>query len=143
MQIWHLTPDTPRSPRRVSPGEPVVLMIGTWPTEPGQSVWVSYRQESLQCEVDQARVEASWVFNQGENSYWRAELGSFSKGARLSYTVHGLSTQGGFPGERECRIEQAGKPRYLRPAMGFITQSRQSIAYFSHLQINSSPCTGF
>jgi hypothetical protein len=45
MQIWHLTPDAPRAPHRVSPGEPVRLIIGTWPIEPGQTAWVTYRVE--------------------------------------------------------------------------------------------------
>jgi hypothetical protein len=43
MNFWHLTPDAPRDPHRVIPGERVGLRIGTWPIAPGQSVWVSYR----------------------------------------------------------------------------------------------------
>ena len=41
MHVWHLTPDAPRSPHRVSPGERVILHIGTWPVEPG--LWVTYQ----------------------------------------------------------------------------------------------------
>ena len=39
MQVWHLEVDTPRNPHRVSPGDPVELIAGTWPISAGQSVW--------------------------------------------------------------------------------------------------------
>jgi hypothetical protein len=42
MNIWHGTDDTPRSPRRVNPTENIVVTVGTWPIEPGQSVWVTW-----------------------------------------------------------------------------------------------------
>jgi hypothetical protein len=40
MQLWHLTVETPRTPRNPSPGEQVELTIGTYPIVPGQAVWV-------------------------------------------------------------------------------------------------------
>ena len=40
MNIWHDTPDAPRTPRRVSATQTVELTIGTWPIGPGQSVWI-------------------------------------------------------------------------------------------------------
>ncbi|MBI4538290.1 MAG: hypothetical protein HY704_02100 [Gemmatimonadetes bacterium] len=94
MHVWHLTPDAPRSPRRVSPGQRVVLGIGTWPIEPGQVVWVAYRLERGDGSTEQGRTEASWQRNEGPNSYWRAQLGPFVAGDRVEYEVHGRSPRG-------------------------------------------------
>ncbi|MFQ6059087.1 MAG: hypothetical protein ACE5MB_09460 [Anaerolineae bacterium] len=91
MHVWHLTPDAPRSPHRVSPGQRVALHIGTWPIEPGQSAWVTYRVEHPDGTADEGRVDAVWQRNEGVNSYWRAEVGPFVEGDRVTYTVHGRS----------------------------------------------------
>jgi hypothetical protein len=42
MKIWHDTVDAPRTPRRVSPGQGIDIIVGTWPIGPGQSVWVTW-----------------------------------------------------------------------------------------------------
>ena len=42
MEIWHDTGDAPRRPRRVSPGETIDVVIGTWPIGVGQSVLVTW-----------------------------------------------------------------------------------------------------
>lgn len=42
INIWHNTEDAPRMPRRVSPTQEMVVIIGTWPIGPGQSVWVEW-----------------------------------------------------------------------------------------------------
>jgi len=94
MQVWHLTPDAPRSPHRVSPGERVTLHTGTLPIEPGQSVWVTYLVEHPDGTTEEARVDAVWQRYEGVNSYWLAQVGPFSEGARVTYTVHGHSPQG-------------------------------------------------
>ena len=60
MQILHLTPDTPRSPRRVSPGEPISLIVGIWPIEPGQSVWVNYFIRHPNGTNKKEKIEATW-----------------------------------------------------------------------------------
>ncbi len=98
MEIWHLTPDAPRSPHRVSPGERVTLHIGTWPVEPAQSVWVNYRVDHRSGGTDEGWIEATWLRNEGANSEWYAELGSFSEGDRVFYAVHGRSPAGGVSG---------------------------------------------
>jgi alpha-amylase/alpha-mannosidase (GH57 family) len=98
MQLWHLTPDAPRSPHRVSAGERVTLHIGTWPIEPGQSAWVTYRVERADGTGEEGRVDAAWQRNEGVNSYWRADLGAFAEGDRVTYTVHGRSPQGEVTG---------------------------------------------
>ena len=90
MQLWHLTPDTPRTPRRVSRGEPVALDIGTWPIAAGQSVWVNLRT----AEPNETWVEAVWRRNEGENSYWRAEIGPFPTDGVVRYQIFGRSPAG-------------------------------------------------
>ncbi len=94
MDLWHLTPDAPRTPARVIPGEPVALHIGTWPIEAGQSVWVTYRADHPNGAAVEARVEAVWQQNRGPNSYWRAEIGPFTAGEPVRYTVSGRSPVG-------------------------------------------------
>lgn len=94
MQLWHLTPDAPRDPRRVRPDESVNLQIGTWPIEPGQSVWVTYRVERADGTRDAQRIDAAWQRNDGANSYWRADLGPFARGDRVTYVVHGRAPDG-------------------------------------------------
>lgn len=74
MKLWHLTSDTPRSPYRVSPGEPVTLHIGTWPIETGQSVEVVYAVERPDRTTQHKAVEAIWQTNVNGNSYWRAQI---------------------------------------------------------------------
>lgn len=98
MQLWHLTPDAARTPYRVSPGERVVLHIGTWPVEPEQSVWITYRLERPGGVSDEGRTEAVWQRNEGGHSYWRAELGPFAKGEHVSYAVLGRSPAGEVAG---------------------------------------------
>jgi len=93
MNLWHLTPDAPRSPHRVSAGERVTLEIGTWPIEPGQAVWVTVRTNGAGALRDEV-VEAHWHNNAGTNSYWRAELGPFSEGDRVDYGFQGRSPAG-------------------------------------------------
>ena len=88
MNIWHLTPDAPRSPHRVSPGEPVRLTIGSWPVEPGQTVWLTYRVEHVNGSHETGRTAVSWQRNEGGNSYWQAGIGPFARGDRVSYTVN-------------------------------------------------------
>ncbi|HEY66139.1 MAG TPA: hypothetical protein G4O02_16385 [Caldilineae bacterium] len=94
MYIWHLTPDAPRAPHRVSLDERVILHIGTWPIEPGQSVWVICRVEHPDGMSEEGRVDAVWGRNEGVNSYWHAEIGPFVRGDQVTYTVHGRSPQG-------------------------------------------------
>lgn len=98
MELWHLTPDAPRTPRRASPGERVRLTIGTQPVQDGQAVWVEYRVADLSPQT----VAARWQRNQGHNSYWQAELGPFGKGEEVRYRVVGT-----FPGG-EVAGPQAG-----------------------------------
>lgn len=75
MEIWSLTPDTPRQPQRVSPGESVGLQ-----------------------RVEEHRVDAAWERNEGPNSYWRAHIGPFAAGDEVTCTVRGLSPQGEVEG---------------------------------------------
>lgn len=85
MELRHLTPDARRTPHRVSPGEWVTLDIGSWPAEPEQSVWVTYRAAG----GAETRVEAAWRYNEGENSYWRADIGPFTTDTVVRSRVSG------------------------------------------------------
>lgn len=89
MLFWHLTPDTLRSPRHPSRGEKVHLQIGTYPIEPGQSIWVEYQVERPDGLLRQERTEAAWQFNRGNNSYWSAQIGPFDEGNRIAYRIMG------------------------------------------------------
>lgn len=94
MNIWHDTIDAPRTPRRVSPGQEVEIVIGTWPIGPGQSVWVTWQVVALDGNATEGTAAAEWQRNADVNSYWTARLGPFADGDRLSYTVHGSSSEG-------------------------------------------------
>ena len=98
MNLWHLTPDAPRLPYRASPSEIVNLRIGTWPIELGQAVWLMTHVEHPGGTSESGRVEATWEYNAGANSYWRVALGPFVKGDRVTYTVHGRSPAGDVTG---------------------------------------------
>ena len=94
MNIWHLQPDTPRAPARPSAGEWITLDVGTWPIEPGQSVWVDYAVSP----GDERRAEGVWRYHEGANSYWRAEIGPFATGDVVRYRVGGRSADGDVAG---------------------------------------------
>ncbi|MGE0823484.1 MAG: hypothetical protein AB7G75_24335 [Candidatus Binatia bacterium] len=89
MQVWHLTPDTPRSPYHLAAGERATLRIGTYPIEPDQTVWVDVSVVSANGQERQDRVEARWLQNEGGNSYWDAEVGPFADADRVVYRVCG------------------------------------------------------
>lgn len=89
MNLWHLTQDAPRSPRRVSGGQAVVLTIGSWPIEPGQAVRVMYRVRHRDGSSTDGCVDAAWRCNDGVNSYWHAEIGPFIAGDEVAYVVRG------------------------------------------------------
>ncbi len=91
MQLWHLTQDTPRLPASVAPDERVELLIGTWPIEPGQKVWVQYTRTALDGVSTDHLVEAHWRHNVGSNSYWSAHIGPFARGDEVEYELRGSS----------------------------------------------------
>jgi len=73
---------TPRDPMA---GDSVTVHITTWPIEPGQTAWVTWSKNG----VNQTPVGAAWDYNSGNNTYWKASLGTFAKGDVITYTVHG------------------------------------------------------
>lgn len=86
LHIWHLQPDAPRVPRRVSAGERVQIRIGTWPIGPSQSVRVRFDSDRR----PGTEIGAHWQRNDGENSYWTATIGPFEEGERVEYTVRAV-----------------------------------------------------
>ena len=91
MEIWHLTPETPRFPYHVSGGESVNLKIGTWPVEPGQRVWIEFSIVHADGSAESGRSEGTWNFNLDANSYWFADFGPFRDDDRADYRVRGES----------------------------------------------------
>src|SRR5262245_36154950 len=91
MQLWHLTPDTPRTPRHLNAGEPATLRNGTYPIEAAQTVWVEVQIFLSGGGAREERVEARWQQNDGHNSYWEAVIGPFADADRVLYHVHGRS----------------------------------------------------
>jgi alpha-amylase/alpha-mannosidase (GH57 family) len=94
MQIWHLTDDAPRVPMRVRSGEQVVLNIGSWPIQPDQSVSITFDVQHSNGKQATGLAKAVWQRNEGVNSYWAAEIGPFERGERVTYKVHGRSSEG-------------------------------------------------
>lgn len=94
MNIWHDTVDAPRTPRRASPGQDIEVISGTWPIGPGQSVWVTWHVAVVDGNLTEGTTAAKWQRNTDVNSYWMARLGPFADGDRVTYTVHGSSSEG-------------------------------------------------
>lgn len=84
MDIWDATVGALRSARRFPPDQRLTLLIGTWPVEQGQSVWVTYQIEHDEGSPEEGRVEAVWQYNPGADSFWRAEIGPFQKAVCVS-----------------------------------------------------------
>jgi hypothetical protein len=82
MHIWHDTVDAPRTPRRVSPAQPVDVTVGTWPIGPGQAMWVTWDAVSLDGHRTEGTTAAQWQRNTDVNSYWMARRGPFADGDR-------------------------------------------------------------
>jgi hypothetical protein len=85
MNIWHDTVDAPRTPRRVSPGQGIDVIVGTWPIGPGQSVWVTWQRVAANGDATEGNAVAEWQRNSDVNSYWMARLPPFGEGE--SHTV--------------------------------------------------------
>lgn len=88
MQLWHLTADTPRTPRHLNAGERATLRIGASPIGADQTVWVDVRVYSTDGKEWNDHVEAHWCQNENNNSYWEAEIGPFTDADRVFYRVH-------------------------------------------------------
>ncbi len=86
LQVWHLTPDAHRRPRRVSAGERVLLEIGTWPIAPGQRAWITWWSSGDEVSIERC-TDATWTRNEGENSYWSISIGPFRQGDIVEYAV--------------------------------------------------------
>lgn len=74
---------TDRSPQDPVAGEDVIIKLTTWPVEPGQAVWITWEKNG----VAQPVINGTWEYNDGNNTYWKVAMGSFSKGDVIEYTV--------------------------------------------------------
>jgi hypothetical protein len=91
MQLWHLTPDTPRTPHHLNAGEQATVRIGTYPIEVEQTVWVEIRTFSPGGGERHECVATRWQENEGNNNYWETVIGPFADADRVIYTVYGRS----------------------------------------------------
>ena len=111
MNIWGVTEGISKSTGKLPPDQKLTLLIGTWPVEQGQSVWVMYRIEHSDGSAGEGQVEAVWQYNQGADSFWRAEIGPFQKSDLVTYTLHGRSPSGEVKGTSSSF--QVGPSLYL------------------------------
>lgn len=95
MKLWHLTPDTPRSPYRIGPGERITIHVGSWPIEAEQAVEIVCAMEHSDKTTEHRIVEAIWQTNANGNSYWQAEIGPFAEGDLVSYYAQGQAPGSG------------------------------------------------
>lgn len=86
LQVWHMTEDSPRRPRRVAPGDAVEVCVGTRPVGPSQRVSLEVRELTARGTIE-TRAEGRWERNEEDHSYWSAQVGPFARGARVEYTV--------------------------------------------------------
>lgn len=80
----YATQPTERSPRDPMAGQQVEVKATTWPISSGQSVWITWKKNG----VDQTPIGAAWDYNSGNNTYWKAGLGSFARGDKVQYWVN-------------------------------------------------------
>lgn len=73
-----------RYPQDPIAGESVYIKLNTWPIEPGQAVWITWEKNG----IAQTVINGSWKYNDGNNTYWEVNMGSFAKGDHIEYTVH-------------------------------------------------------
>jgi alpha-amylase/alpha-mannosidase (GH57 family) len=100
LAVSHLEANTPRRPSRVSPGDPVELVVATRPVSRGQSVWASVEVTGADGVVSRETRRGRWSRNEAGQSYWSIELGRFGRGDRLAYRVFAEGPEGtGVAGE--------------------------------------------
>lgn len=90
------------SPQQPCAGQRVALTVGTWPIEPGQSVWASCTVQHLDGAVEHRVCRGIWIANEGVNSYWEIELGSFRASDQVSYQVIGEDQNAGIVQGPSC-----------------------------------------
>lgn len=89
-ELYGSTP-TERSPRDPMASQLVQVHSTTWPISSGQTCWVTWTKNG----VAQTAVGASFDYNNGNNSYWKVNLGTFARGDQITYLVHADVDGGG------------------------------------------------
>jgi len=95
MVIWHNTEDAPRTPAEVFQNDKVVLWIGSYPIEPGQSIVVEVSVSGKSGDSRNIGIEAEWRYNDysRNNSYWTAIIGPFKAGESVEYKIVGSNAE--------------------------------------------------
>ncbi|MEQ4480769.1 TIM-barrel domain-containing protein [Cohnella silvisoli] len=121
---------TERLPRDPVAGDTVYLKLTTWPIEAGQATWITWTKNG----VTQTVINGTWKYNNGNNSYWEVNMGSFSKGDAVTYTVH---------------ANKSGANEKTIGPFSFTVTGWESVASISsytnstnHVVLNASPNTG-
>jgi len=91
-----------------------VACVGTWPIEPGQTVWASFAVRCANGRRWQDTRKGTWMRNDGPNSYWEIDLGRFEPGDDVVYKVLGEDQAGGVVATREFSLRVAGEPASTR-----------------------------
>ncbi|CAN5750922.1 hypothetical protein BH09VER1_BH09VER1_12100 [soil metagenome] len=100
MTVWHQTQDAPCRVAFQAGAWWLNLEIGTWPVEPGQSLFVTARTSREKGDAGTAiSFEAEWQYNEGTNSYWWATLGPFRAGDTVEYTITAQTAREQLPPE--------------------------------------------
>ena len=96
MVIWHNTEDAPRTPAEVFQNDKVVLWIGSYPIELGQTISVEITVSSKASEVNSFSIETEWRYNDyaRNNSYWTAIIGPFKANEKVEYKIRGTGPDG-------------------------------------------------
>ncbi len=94
MVIWHNTEDAPRTPAEVFQNDKVVLWIGSYPIELGQSIDVAISVTDKSGGIRKLAAEAEWRYNDygKNNSYWTAIIGPFKVGDKVEYRIKGAGS---------------------------------------------------
>jgi alpha-amylase/alpha-mannosidase (GH57 family) len=93
MLVWHGTLDAP-APQRAVAGLAIPIEVASAPVGPGQSIRVRYRALRANGTIEDGSVEAAWLENRDQKSYWRAMLGPFGRSARVEYALEAHSAEG-------------------------------------------------
>lgn len=92
MLIWHDTEDAPRTPAEVFQNDKVVIWIGSYPIQSGQTISVEIFVSNNDSVEKRNDMEAEWRYNDYARnvSYWTAILDPFKVGEKVEYKIKAI-----------------------------------------------------